>query len=259
MLFLHLHRPSDATMQAIAQQSLFPPLQTLHIHTSGTHWLRIIELCADTLVNLAIEDGHSDVNRVPSRKLQNLIKLPRLQRLAYFGRTNPFTFDFTLLSFKTPALKSYKEVNPQKYSPMHKDVSSVTCLDISHEIYMGEPVGIKFTKLQSLLHLRLETPHNSDHGIAKALEKSPETCPRLSIVDFLAHNGTFQILKAAEVRLVMQSRVDRNGKTGNFQLFSSEKDYLKASTMTNDYACFSFCECNSPGHPQQDLYHEGCS
>lgn len=145
---------------------------------------------------------------------------------------------------------------------MHQDVGSVTCLDICHTTDTDRSVGIKLSNFRSLLHLRLKITHSLTLDVLQDLENSPEICPHLSLMDFFSIGSHFYkdagAKAEAQAKLMMQSRVDKGGRLVKVSYFPSGDYYSKAPTMVDRFKSFRFCECNSPDHPQQDLYHKKC-
>jgi hypothetical protein len=226
LVSLHLHAPSPGIMEAIAHKSLFPSLQKLHIYTSGTHWLRIIQCCADLLTSLTIERNGGVMDTTPTEEFDKPILFPQLQDL-HFVRIDTTS---RRPSFQTPNLKSYHEYNGIGVSPVHADVSTVTSLVIHN------PEEVEWSNFPSLTHLRIRDTSEVILHEMTILTDNATLCPKLHSVECIAiTSDTCEPLIAS----TMAARSVRTGTAIDFRYTDVAYDAREDSPQVSD-TCWNF-------------------
>jgi len=223
---LHLHSPSNTTMEAISRKGLFPPLQKLHIYVSSPYWLRIIQLSAETLDTLIVEAPFGFVNQVPTSALKKETTLPRLSHLAYNnfdGSVRPLPFPV----LKTPVLKSYEEVDVPGVAPWHDDLSSVTSL------VFGNPESVNWEKAPRVTYIQLRTTPGQILDNIVSLYNNEDLCTDLVTVDCIQVAHSLDVRVANTAKLAVQKRSVATGKSIELNYYTLSEYLQKSNDQIN--------------------------
>ncbi|CCA76392.1 hypothetical protein PIIN_10385 [Serendipita indica DSM 11827] len=234
---LHLHSPCFSTMGRISQSKGFPPLEQLCIHALGDGWGDIVRPCASSLVKLSVRFEKLDV--IPAIESLGMIKLPQLTHLSFICSSVVDWRQCNVPTFVTPRLEYYMQEDFLNSVLIHKDVSNVKTLVI-HGFFIGE-----WDRFPSLETLELHQSKLQTESTCRELVTNPALCPN------------FEFLK------VHRPRSEQNDKNPWPDFFENRTNTSKKRIICNIDVqahridpCYTYNMCDKNMHLNSNHYEE---